>query len=189
MFFTVCLININFNILRSMRSALVVADTGGSAAYIPYFELFGTFPVSILLTWVLSRLMRLFTLRFIFPAAMLFFLSFFLFFAFWIYPCREEIHSLLESKIGLLFGLSRFKVVFTHWPDMIFYIMSELWKVALLSVLFWGFINQNLSMEKAKRFYPPLMLGSSLGAMLAGPITVFCTSYLSWELFPVSAER
>jgi ATP:ADP antiporter, AAA family len=189
MFLIICLINTNFSILRSARNALVVADTGGSAAFIPYFELFGTFPASILLTWGLSRLMRFFSPQFIFSMTMLFFLSFFLIFAFWVYPHRQEIHSLLESKIGLLFGLTRFKVVFTHWPDMVFYIMSELWKVALLSVLFWGFINQNLSLEEAKRFYPPLMLGSSIGTILSGPITVFCTSHFCWNFFAFSDQR
>jgi AAA family ATP:ADP antiporter len=189
MFLIVCLININFSVLRSMRNALVVADIGGSAAFIPYFELFGTFPASILLTWALSRLMRFFSPRFIFSMAMLFFLTFFLIFAFWIYPHREGIHTLLESKLGFLMDFSRFKVVFTHWPDMIFYIMSELWKVALLSVIFWGFLNQNLSLEEAKRFYPPLLLGTSVGTILAGPVTVFCTSLFTWNHFPLSAQR
>ena len=189
MFLIVCLVNINFSILRSMRNALVVADTGGSAAFIPYFELFGTFPVSVLMTWALSRLMRFFSSRFIFSMTMLFFLFFFLVFAFWVYPHREQIHHLLESKLGLLFGLTRFKVIFTHWPDMVFYIMAELWKVALLSVIFWGFINQNLSFDEAKRFYPPLLLGGSIGPILAGPITVFCTSLFSWNFFALSPQR
>ena len=189
MFIIVCLINANFSILRSMRNALVVADTGGSAAFIPYFELFGTFPASILLTWGLSRLMRFFSPRFIFSMTMTFFLTFFIVFAFWIYPYREEIHTLLESKLGLFVGFSRFKVVFTHWPDMVFYIMSELWKVALLSVIFWGFLNQNLSLEQAKRFYPPLLLGTSIGTILAGPVTIFCTSHFSWNFFALSSQR
>jgi AAA family ATP:ADP antiporter len=189
MFGIVSLININFSILRGARNALVVADTGGSAAFIPYFELFGTFPASILLTWGLSRLMRAFSPKFIFSMTMIFFLSFFIVFAFWIYPHRQDIHTLLESKLGLLFGLTRFKVVFTHWPDMVFYIMAELWKVALLSVIFWGFINQNLFLGEAKRFYPPLMLGTSVGTILAGPITVFCTSQFSWNLFPLSGAH
>lgn len=189
MMFIVCTINVNFSILRSARNALVVADTGGSASFIPYYELFGTFPASILLTWGLSRLMRVFSPRFIFTATMSFFLLFFLIFAFWLYPHREQIHSLVESKLGQLFGLTHFKVIFTHWPDMTFYIMAELWKVALLSVLFWGFINQNLTLEEAKRFYPPLMLGSSLGAILAGPITVFCSSGFIWNFFALSAQR
>ncbi len=189
MFFIVSLININFSILRSMRNTLVVADTGGSAAFIPYFELFGTFPASILLTWALSRLMRFFSFRFIFSMTMLFFLSFFIVFAFWIYPNREQIHVLLETKLGMFFGLDRFVVVFTHWPDMVFYIMSELWKVALLSVIFWGFLNQKLFLEQAKRFYPPLLLGSSIGPILAGPIIHFCTSLFSWNYISLSAER
>ncbi len=189
MFFIVSLINVNFSILRSMRNALVVADTGGSAAFIPYFELFGTFPASILLTWGLSRLMRVFSFRFIFSMTMLFFLSFFIVFAYWIYPHREAIHLLLENKLGILFGLTRFKVVFTHWPDMVFYIMSELWKVALLSVIFWGFLNQKLSLEQARRFYPPLLLGSSIGTILAGPITIFCTSLFTWNHFALSSHR
>jgi AAA family ATP:ADP antiporter len=189
MFFIVSLVNVNFSILRSMRNALVVADTGGSAAFIPYFELFGTFPASILLTWALSRLMRVFSFRCIFSITMLFFLSFFIVFAFWIYPHREQIHTLLENKLGILFGLTRFKVIFTHWPDMVFYIMSELWKVALLSVIFWGFLNQNLSLDQARRFYPPLLLGSSIGAILSGPITVFCTSMFTWTHFALSSQR
>ncbi|MCI0382419.1 MAG: NTP/NDP exchange transporter [Chlamydiae bacterium] len=189
MFFIVSLININFSILRSMRNALVVADIGGSSAFIPYFELFGTFPASILLTWGLSRLMRFFSFRFIFLATMSFFLFFFIVFAFWIYPYRGAIQILLENKLWFLIGFSKFRVVFTHWPDMIFYIMAELWKVAILSVLFWGFINQKLSLDEAKRFYPSLMLGSSVGAILAGPITVFCTSQMSWNFFSLSQER
>jgi ATP:ADP antiporter, AAA family len=189
MFLIVSLINVNFSVLRSMRNTLVIADTGGSAAFIPYFELFGTFPASILLTWALSRLMRVFSFRSIFSLTMLFFLSFFVVFAFWIYPHREEIHALLENKFELLFGPTRFKVIFTHWPDMVFYIMAELWKVALLSVVFWGFLNQSLSLEQARRFYPPLLLGSSIGTILSGPITVFCTSLFTWTHFALSSQR
>ncbi len=189
MFLIVSLINVNFSILRSMRNTLVVADAGGSAAFIPYFELFGTFPASILLTWGLSRLMRVFSFRFTFTVTMFFFLTFFIVFAFWIYPHKEGIQLLLENKIGTLFGLTRFKVILTHWPDMTFYIMAELWKVALLSVIFWGFLNQNLTLTEAKRFYPPLFLGTSVGTILSGPLTVFCTSMFSWNHFPLSDLR
>src|SRR5579872_4927618 len=116
MFLIVCLVNVNFSILRSARNALVVADTGGSAAFIPYFELFGTFPASILLTWILSRLMRAFSFRFIFSATMIFFLAFFVVFAFVLYPCRDQIHHLLEARLGQLVGVASIKFVLTHWP-------------------------------------------------------------------------
>jgi len=189
MFLIVSLININFNILRSARNALVVADQGGSAVFIPYFELFGTFPASILLTWGISQLMRFFSFRLIFSLIMSFFLFFFILFAFWIYPHREAIQTLLETPFGFFFDLARFKTALNHWPDLIFYVIAELWKVALLSVIFWGFVNQHLSLDEAKRFFPPLMLGSSIGAILAGPITVFCTSQFSWDVFALAPER
>lgn len=172
MFSIVCLININFSILRSMRNALVVADGGGSAALIPYFELFGTFPASILMTWGLSRLMRVCSFRFIFSATLFFFIAFFIVFAHWIYPNKSFMTHL-----------------FTNLPDLVFYVMAELWKVALLSVVFWGFLNQRLDMSEAKRFYPPLFLGTSVGTILAGPITIFCTSLFSWNLFNLSDVR
>ncbi len=189
MFLAVSLININFNILRSVRNALVVAEQGGSAAFIPYFELFGTLPASILMTWGISHLIRYFSFRTIFSLTMAFFLSFFVAFVFWIYPHREGLQFLFQTKFGLLFNLARFKMAMAHWTDLLFYVMAELWKVVLLSVLFWGFINQHLSLEKAKRFYPPLMLGSSVGAILAGPITVFCTSQSIWSSTPLSPDR
>lgn len=153
-----------------MRNALVVADGGGSAALIPYFELFGTFPASVLLTWGLSRLMRVFSFRFTFSVTLFFFLGFFIVFAHWIYPHKDAIP-------------------WSHWPDLVFYIMAELWKVALLSVIFWGFLHQKLDLSEAKRFYPPLLLGTSVGTILAGPITVFCTSVFSWNFFHLSDLR
>lgn len=176
MFAIVSLININFNILRAARNALVVAGDGGSAAFIPYFEFFGTFPASILMTWGISQLMRFFSFRRIFSITMLFFLGFFAIFAFWLHPQQE----LVKESISQIPFIPQTLV--THGMDCLFYIMAELWKVALLSVLFWGFINQNLELDVAKRFYPPLMLGSSIGAILAGPITVFCTSTLHLHL-------
>ena len=188
MFLVVSLINVNFSILRSMRNALVVADAGGSAAFIPYFELLGTFPASILLTWGISRLMRLFSLRFVFSTMMLFFLCFFVIFAFWIYPQKEFIQALLKGTWDLLPALSRFQVVVTHWPDMVFYIMSELWKVALLSVIFWGFLNQHLSLEQARRFYPPYS-SAAVWEQFYQDLSLFCAPHFLAGISCTSLQR
>ena len=182
MFSVASLVNINFNVLRSMRNALVVADAKGSASFIPYFEFFGTFPAAILLTWGLSRLMRTFSLKHIFALTMAFFLLFFLLFPVAIHPHKEVVRLFLEKS----FGPSPF---FYKWTDLLFYIMAELWKIALLSVLFWGFINQRLPYESAKRLYPPMMLGNSIGALLAGPITVLCASELIYRVAPLASDR
>ncbi len=54
--------------------------------------------------------------------------------------------------------------------------MAELWKIALLTLLFWGLINEYVPLAQAKKYYAPLMLGGSVGTIVAGPIVLLCTS-------------
>jgi len=173
MFFITCLININYTILRSARNAVVVVDKAGSANLIPWFELFGTLPAAILMTWGLTKLLKRYSIASVFYTTSFAFLAFFAVYCFAIHPVH-----FFESTPYL-----------QHIPSLLFFVVSELWKVILLSVLFWGFLNRHLLLDEAKRFYPPLMLGGSIGAVLAGPITTFCTSKNVWNAFPLSQDH
>lgn len=161
MFGIVSLLNTNYAILRSARNALTVADLGGGAGSIPWFELCGAMPGAVLMTFALTRLLNRFSMQRVFLIVLFVFVSFFLFFALAVYP-------LLPS--------------FQQWPwvspmaSMLFFVMAELWKIALLTILFWGLVNQYIPLESAKRFYAPLMLGGSIGTIFAGPIVSLCTS-------------
>jgi AAA family ATP:ADP antiporter len=73
-------------------------------------------------------------------------------------------------------GHSWLSVALPQLFSMLFFVMAELWKIALLTVLFWGLINQYIPLADAKKFYAPLMLGGSIGTMLAGPLIKVCTS-------------
>ena len=178
MFAIVCLINVDFAILRSMRSTLAVVDLGNSAALIPYFELLGTFPGAVLVTIALAWLMNRLAIHKVFLIAVGGFVLFYTLFAFGFYPFlgvwKVGIQSLTwlpgHDWLGLHLGA---------FAAMLFYTMAELWKVALLSVLFWGLANQYLSLEEAKRFYAPTILGGSVGAIFAGPLITACTSLTS----------
>lgn len=161
MFVISILLNVDYAILRSARTALAVADLGGGASSIPWFELLGTMPSAVLMTLGLTFLLNRLSLHKVFFIVLSIFLLFFLSFSFGIYP--------LLPKAGHLIWISKM-------ATMSFFVMAELWKIALLTVLFWGLVNQYVPLEEAKRFYAPLMLGSSLGTMLAGPIISFCTS-------------
>ena len=173
MFLITCLININYTVLRSARNAVVVVDKEGSANLIPWFELFGTLPAAILMTWGLTKLLKRYSIASVFYTTTIAFLSFFLLYCFVIHPFH-----FFETTPYL-----------KHIPSLLFFVVSELWKVILLSVLFWGFLNRHLLLDEAKRFYPPLMLGGSIGAVLAGPITTFCTSRNVWSFFPLSSDH
>ena len=160
MFGIVCLLNINYAILRSARNALAVADLGGGASSIPWFELCGTMPGAVLMTLGLTYLLNRHSMRRVFFIVLVTFVSFFLCFAFILYPllpfCKIPYIPVLAS--------------------MVFFVMAELWKIALLTVLFWGVVNQYVPLDHAKRYYAPLMLGGSIGTILAGPLISACTS-------------
>ncbi len=163
MFGAVCLLNINYAILRSARNALAVADLGGSAASIPLYELIGTMPGAVLMTYLLTKLLGRLSIYKVFILTLTTFTGFFLFFSFILYPA-------LPSLLWI-----------PHLPQlcsMTFFVMAELWKIALFSVLFWGLVNHYIHVDDAKSTYAPLMLASSVGVILAGPIVSACTSDL-----------
>ena len=151
MFGIALLLNVNFTILRNVRNTIAV-DQGNGASAIPFFELFGVLPASILMTWGLSWLLSRFQIHKVFFVTIGSFLAFFLLFAF-----------------GQLFKLS-----------ILFYVLGELWKPALAIILFWGLVNQHIPKSEAKKLYGPLMFANSLGAILAGPLVSFCTSSKLW---------
>src|SRR5579863_4216790 len=160
--FGICtLLNVNYAVLRSARTALAVADLGGGAGSIPWFELCGTMPGAVLMTLGLTWLLNRFSIRRVFLITLSVFILFFLCFSLGIYP--------LLPKGGE-------SVWFAKLASMVFFVMAELWKISLLTILFWGFVNQYVPLETAKRFYAPLILGGSIGTIAAGPLVSLCTS-------------
>jgi len=154
MFGIVFLLNINYSLLRSARYALVVTDLGPGAKSIPLFELLGTVPGTILMVFCLTRLLSRFSIYKVFLITLATFTGFFLFFATGIYPSLAPL--------------------FPQTSSMLFFVMAELWKIALLTVLFWGLVNQYIPLVDAKKYYAPLMLAGSLGTMAGGALTTFC---------------
>ncbi|MBP7073909.1 MAG: hypothetical protein KBA81_00805 [Rhabdochlamydiaceae bacterium] len=179
MFSIVCLLNVNYCLLRSARNALAVVDLGHGASSIPFFELCGTMPGAVLMVFLLTRLLNRFSIHKVFLITLAVFSGFFLFFAVGIYP---SLHLWKETLAGWswLPGHDWFSVLLPQGFSMLFFVMAELWKIALLTVLFWGLVNQYIPIADAKRFYAPLMLGGSMGTMLSGPLITLCTSdYIS----------
>lgn len=167
LFLLVTLINLVFTSTRCLRSALAVADQGGSALSLPFYELLGTMPLACLVAWGLSRLLRRHTFSKVFGIATLAFVTFFLAFAFAIYP----------SWRLALFGLPG---PLKQLPILAFFAVAELWKVVLLTVLLFGLLNSSVQLRSAQFYYAPLMLGTSFGALLVGPMD----SLAHWLLAP-----
>lgn len=184
MFGIISLLNVNYAVLRSARNALTVADLGGGAGAIPWFELCGTMPGAVLMTIGLTWLLNRFSIYRVFFITLATFVSFFLLFAICIYPLLPT-WVLFFKQSPSIPGHLQIASFLPIILSMLFFVMAELWKIALVAVLFWGLVNQFIPFEAAKRFYAPLMLGSSIGTIAAGPLISFCTSDLisggSWS--------
>lgn len=180
MFGIVSLLNLNYSLLRSARNALAVVDLGHGASSIPVFELCGTMPGAVLMVFLLARLLSRFSMHKVFLLTLATFSSFFLLFAVAIYP---SLHLWRETLASWTFlpGHDWMSVWLPQGFSMLFFVMAELWKIALLTVLFWGLVNQYIPLTDAKRFYAPLMLGGSIGAMLSSPLIKLCTAAGSWS--------
>ena len=180
MFGIIALLNVNYAVLRSARNALTVADLGGGASSIPWFELCGTMPGAVLMTVGLAFLLNRYSIYQVFYITLTIFVSFFLLFALGIYPMLPS--WIISLKQANWHSAAKILPIFF---SMLFFVMAELWKIALVAVVFWGLVNQFIPFSYAKKFYAPLMLGSSIGTILAGPLISLCTSDLisqgSWS--------
>ena len=177
MFSIIFFLNVGYTILKSVRKTLAIAAPGGSVTSIPFFELFGVLPAAIFMTWFLTKILKKYSLKKVFYFSLFLFTSFFLLFAGIYYP---KLIAMAKGQEGS---------ALISFASMLFYVVGELWKPALIQILFFGLINFNLSVEQAKKAYPPMMVGASLGALLAGPLIVYCNSDTLWQLFPLSGEK
>lgn len=173
-FFIVSLININYYILRSIRNTLAVSLSSVGAELIPAIQFWALLPLTILLIYGLSVFMRKHRPSSVFMFATGAFSLFFLLFSLFIFPHRAFLESLFVFPSVAKFVPSLGHLL-SNWTAALYYVAAELWKVAILSVLFFGFLNQRISLNAAKGLYSPILLGGSLGGLVAGPITVFCS--------------
>jgi AAA family ATP:ADP antiporter len=171
------LISFNFWLLHISKDTLVISAEHSGAEIINFLKI-PIFVVSIFLvmifTWISNRLQQK-TIFFIIVSV---FLAFFLFFNYIIYPNKDAFHLMSPDQISSLkIEYPWFKWVFPvigYWSYSLFYIMSELWGVFVLSLLFWQFANQITTVEQSRRFYMLLGMFNGIGTIFSG---FFITNY------------
>ncbi len=178
-----CLIAFSYGAMRSYKDSIVVTASG--AEVIPFIKVWAILPCSVLLTVLFTRLVNRYTREKVFYIMMGLFLSFFLLFICVLYPAREVLHphAFADHLQGILpEGLKGFIAIFRNWTFTLFYVMSELWGTAILSVLFWGFANEITSVNEARRFYVLWGIGANIAGILAGQTTVYLARdvFFSW---------
>ena len=165
----------NYSILRNLKDALIVTAEASGAEVIPFIKVWIMLPAAIVTTMLFTYLSNHFSRRTVFHLILGAFLIYFALFAFVIYPLRDLSGSsafadylsgyLPEGARGLI-------SMFRNWSLTCFYVVCELWGSIVLTVLFWGFINEITRLSEATRFYAVLSIGSNTAAIIAGQIAV-----------------
>jgi AAA family ATP:ADP antiporter len=159
----------NYNILRSLKDSLVIPSIGAEA--VSFLKLYGVLPFAILFMVFYAKLINTVKLEKAYYIVTSIFLTYFILFAFILYPNRHEFHYPREEIIRLASEYQHFKwfiFIFGKWTYATFYIMAELWGSAMVSLLFWQFANQITKTDEAKRFYPTFGLIGNLALIVAG---------------------
>ncbi|MBF5050982.1 ADP,ATP carrier protein 2 [Candidatus Clavichlamydia salmonicola] len=179
-------IGFNYSILRNLKDALIVTAKGSGAEVLPFLKVWGMIPGAILITMFYGFLSSKFRQEIVFYLMVGFFITFFLIFAFWIYPNNEalNLHKTADWLAARLpKGLFGLLALVRFWSFTLFYVISELWSSTILSMLFWGFANRITTFSQAPRFYAMLHLSLSLSSVVAGQVTVWASQYRGEKLF------
>ena len=175
-FFFICL---NYSILKALKDALVITAPQSGAKAIPFIKLYVILPAALLVTYLFTKLFNRYSQERVFYIMVGSFLLFFLLFTFVLYPLRDVIHPTATAdrlQTLLPLGFSGLICLFRNWSYTLFYVLAELWSTAVMSVLFWGFVNQITSIVEAKRYYGILIAGANLSVVLSGYITLFLST-------------
>ena len=180
------LIAFNYNLLRAYKDSMVVTAARSGAEAIPFIKVWAILPGAILLTFLFTRLANRYSREKVFYVMMSLFLVFFFIFAFILFPAREHLHPhALADRLEIILpsGFKGLIAMFRNWTLTLFYVMSELWSTAILSVLFWGFVNEVTSVVESKRYYGILTTGANLACIGSAQAAIFFNSgnfYIPW---------
>lgn len=167
-------INFNYTILRDTKDTLVVTASGPET--ILFLKTWGVAPCAVIFLLFYAKLSNILSREKLFYAAIVPFLAFFALFVYVLYPMRDVLHphasaNYLESVLPL--GLHGLVAVYKNWTFSLFYIFSELWGSAVLSLMFWGFANEITRVTESKRFYTLFGLGANVAMLFSGPAIVY----------------
>lgn len=173
-------ISFDYNVLRTLKDSLLITAKSSGAEVIPFIKVWGVFPGAVAMTFLFAWLSNRFSQEVVFYIILSLFLTYFGVFAFILYPIRDVLHphafaDYLQSVLPL--GCKGLIAMFRYWTFTVFYVMSELWSSAVLSVLFWGFANQVTKISEAKRFYGLFGVGANFSGIFAGQASIFCCNY------------
>ncbi len=177
-----------YHILKDLKDTLVITSSDAGAEVIPFIKIWIILPFAVLVSYLFSKLYQKMGREKTFYFFVGLLLSCYALFAFCLYPFREELylnHLADFLKMVLPVGCKGFIAMVSYWIYTFFYLAAELWAMMILTVLFWGYLNEITSVDQAKLFYPLCVFAGNCAGILSGQTSRFLcqslTHYLSWQ--------
>lgn len=161
-----------YTVLRDTKDAILVNAPGAGAESLAFAKGIGVTFSAILFMVLYTKAANLFNREGLFYATALPFLLFFGVYPYCVYPFVDSIHMSLDTihYYQQLYPNIKWMIpLIGNWTYTLFYILSELWGSAVLSLLFWQFANAITSVKEARRFYGMFGFLGNFGLLLSGP--------------------
>jgi len=177
-----------YHILKDLKDTLVITSSDAGAQVIPFLKIWVILPFAILASYLFSKIYQKFGREKTLYFFVLLLLTSYALFAFCLFPFREELHLYWLSDsltTALPLGFKGFISMISFWIYTFFYLTAELWAMMILTVLFWGYLNEITSAQQAKSFYPLCVFVGNCAGILSGQTSRYlCHSLmdvLSWQ--------
>ena len=177
-----------YHLLKDLKDTLVITSSDAGAQVIPFLKIWVILPFAILASFLFSKIYQKFGREKTFYFFVTLLIGSYALFAFFLFPFRESLHltSVSEFLTPLLpAGCKGFISMVTFWIFTFFYLAAELWAMMILTVLFWGYLNEVTTSDQAKTFYPMCVFAGNCAGILSGQTSRYlCHSLmdtLSWQ--------
>jgi AAA family ATP:ADP antiporter len=165
-----------YTVLRDTKDAILVNSPGAGAESLAFAKGIGVTIAAVAFMILYTKAANLFKREGLFYATALPFLVFFGLFPYCIYPHVDALHMSLDTikeYQALYPNLTWIVPLVGNWTYTLFYILSELWGSAVLSLLFWQFANAITPVKEARRFYGMFGFLGNFGLLISGPAIIY----------------
>ena len=164
-------------ILKIVRDTIVITEVSIGAKFLPFLKIWGLIPATIFCIFFVSLLLKRKSYKISYLTLSVIFGGIFIFYTWLLVPYSHTMNALRLAFILREFLPRCFEgviLIFELWPITVFYVFSELWIIVMLTIMFWKYIGDILTIEQGKEIFPLFSL--DISGILVGPLFF----YLRW---------
>lgn len=170
----------NQNILRILKDSILISEV--SAEIVSFTKVYCVTPLAVIFVIIYAKLVNHLSFQKIFYYLIAIFVSFFVVFAFILYPDIDLFHMDKDKMDSLMLRYPHFKWYIAgvgSWSYILFYSLAELWPNIFYVLLFWQIANDITKTNEAKRFYTLFSLFGNSALIFVGLLMMSLASSTS----------